>query len=122
MLVAEEEDAFAGYLKISFHPTYPYFKELGIPEIQDLNVLPHYRRKGIATALMDHAESLVRKQSPLVGIGVGLHPGYNAAQRLYVIRGYIPDARGVSWQGAYIREGQHLIADDGLVLHLIKKL
>ncbi len=65
-----------------------------IPEIQDLNVLPPFRRKGIATMLLDRAEAEVACRSDVVGIGVGLHPGYNDAQRLYVKRGYIPDGLG----------------------------
>jgi hypothetical protein len=39
----------------------------------------------------------VARRSGVVGIGVGLHPSYNAAQRLYVKRGYIPDARGITY-------------------------
>ena len=92
------------------------------PEIQDLNVLPHFRRRGVATALMDKAEALIAERSENVAIGVGLHPGYNAAQRLYVLRGYVPDGKGVTWHGKYIEEGQKLIADDDLVLHFTKTL
>ena len=122
VLVAEWEDDFAGYLKIVWKPAYAYFKEQAIPEIQDLNVLPKYRRRGVATALMDAAEAIVARRSTHVGLGVGLHPGYNAAQRMYVLRGYIPDAQGVTWKDAYIQEGQALVADDELVLHLVKAL
>lgn len=117
VLVAEWDEVFAGYLKICWNPEYAPF-----PEIQDLNVLPKFRRRGIATALMDKAEALISEQSDAVGIGVGLHPGYNAAQRMYVLRGYVPDGKGVTWQGKYIKEGQDLIADDDLVLHFIKAL
>jgi GNAT superfamily N-acetyltransferase len=99
---------------------YKYFREHNIPEIQDLNVLPTYRRRGIATALMDEAETIAKEHGPIVGIGVGLHPGYNAAQRMYVLRGYVPDGRGVTWRDNYIKEGQELMADDDLVLHLTK--
>ena len=117
VLVAECEGIFSGYLQIKWNPGYSPF-----PEIQDLNVLPHYRRKGIATALMDEAEKLIAQRSDRVGIGVGLHPGYNAAQRMYVLRGYVPDGKGVTWNEEYIKEGQQLIADDALVLHLSKAL
>ena len=117
VLVAEYNSTFAGYGVIHWSPDYSSF-----PEIQDLNVLPHYRRRGIATALMDEAEMLIAKRSDRVGIGVGLHPGYNAAQRMYVLRGYVPDGRGVTWKGVYIEEGQPLVADDHLVLHMIKWL
>ena len=122
VLVAQRDDAFAGYLKVAWRPAYAFFKEQAIPEIQDLNVLPQYRRLGVATALMDEAETLVARRSSRVGIGVGLHPGYNAAQRMYVLRGYIPDGLGVTWQDSYISEGQTLVADDDLVLHFVKEL
>lgn len=117
VLVAELGGIFCGYLLINWHPEYA-----SCPEIQDLNVLPQFRRRGIATALMNKAEALISERSDHVAIGVGLHPGYNAAQRMYVLRGYAPDGQGVTWRGEYIEEGQELIADDDLVLHFIKDL
>lgn len=117
VLVAESDGVFAGYLVINWHPEYASF-----PEIQDLNVLPRFRRRGIATTLMDKAEALIAQRSDRVAIGVGLHPGYNAAQRMYVLRGYVPDGKGVTWRGNYIKEGQELVADDDLVLHFAKEL
>ncbi|MFK7844694.1 MAG: GNAT family N-acetyltransferase [Rhodothermales bacterium] len=115
VLVAESNGTFSGYLLIVWDPEYS-----SCPEIQDLNVLPHYRRQGIATALMDKAEAIVAKRSDKIGLGVGLHPGYNAAQRLYVLRGYVPDGKGVTWKGEYIKERQEIVADDGLVMHFVK--
>lgn len=122
VLVAMYEKQFAGYVTIVWQPEYVYVEGKITPEIQDLNVLPQYQRCGIGSHLMNQAEVLISARSDQVGIGVGLHPGYNAAQRLYVLRGYVPDARGMTWRGAYVREGQHVIADDDLVLHLIKDL
>lgn len=122
VLVAEWQDTFAGYVKIAWQSNYAYFKAEDVPEIEDLNVLPQYRRRGIGGRLLDEAEALVGERKERVGIGVGLHPGYNAAQRMYVLRGYVPDAQGVAWRGEYIQEGQEIVADDDLVLHLIKEL
>lgn len=121
-LVAASEGRFAGYVKLSWRSDYPSFRDEGIPEIQDLNVLPPYRRQGIASQLLERAEALAATRSDRVGIAVGLHPGYNAAQRLYILRGYVPDARGVTWKGAYIQEYQPVVADDELLLHLVKEL
>ncbi len=121
-LVAIVEGQFAGYVTVNWRPTYPGFSEQHIPEIQDLNVLPQFRRQGIASRLLDRAESEVARHSGVVGIGVGLHPGYNAAQRLYVNRGYIPDGRGVTYQDRFVHEGAHVVLDDQLVLHLTKRL
>ena len=113
---------FAGYLTVNWQPSYPAFAEQNIPEIQDLNVLPQFRRQGIASRLLDCAEAEVARHSAIVGIGVGLHPGYNAAQRLYAIRGYIPDARGITYRDRFLEEGAHVVLDDDLVLHLTKIL
>lgn len=122
VLVAEWLDTFAGYVKVAWWSDYAYFKVRDIPEIQDLNVLPQYRRRGIGNRLLDEAEILIAERKASAGIGVGLHPGYNAAQRMYVLRGYVPDGQGVTWKGKYIREGQQVVADDDLVLHLVKEL
>ena len=59
VLVAEWNNDFAGYLKISWKSGYPFFQENNIPEIQDLNVIQKHRRKGVATNLMDEALSLI---------------------------------------------------------------
>lgn len=122
VLVAFHGQEFTGYLTVNWYSDYPYFNENRIPEIQDLNVLPKFRRKGIATKLMDKAEEAIGVRSPIAGIGVGLHPGYNAAQRMYVLRGYIPDGNGVTYNNEYIKEGQMITADDRLVLHFVKRL
>lgn len=56
------------------------------------------------------------------GIGMGLDPGYNDAHRLYVKRGYIPDGRGVTYRDRYLREGEQVVLDDDLLLHLVKRI
>ena len=121
-LVATAGGQFAGYVTVIWQPSYPGFSEQKIPEIQDLNILPQFRRQGIASRLLDLAESEVAPRSSVVGIGVGLHPGYNVAQRLYVRRGYIPDGRGVTHRDRYTHEGDHVVLDDELLLHLTKQL
>jgi len=85
-------------------------------------VLTSYRRRGIATRLLDRAEAEVAPRSSAVGIGVGLHPGYNAAQRLYVKRGYIPDARGITYRECFVDEGASVGLDDDLLMHFTKQL
>jgi GNAT superfamily N-acetyltransferase len=119
--VANLTNAFAGYITINWEPTYPWFAERRIPEIQDLNVLPSFRRRGIGTSLLDQAEAQIACRSDVVGIGVGLHPGYNDAHRLYVKRGYIPDGQGVTYRDRYLREGEQVLLDDDLLLHLIRR-
>jgi len=121
-VVAWVGDELAGYLKVVWEPDYEPLRSRGIPEIQDLNVLEPFRRRGVASRLLDRAEELVAERSDVVGIGVGLHPGYNAAQRLYVLRGYVPDARGVTYGDHFVAERDRVRMDDGLVLHFEKQL
>ncbi len=121
-LVADVYGQFAGYVTVNWAPTYPGFVDLRIPEIQDLNVLPAFRRRGVATRLLDRAEAEVARRFSTVGIGVGLHPGYNDAQKLYGRRGYIPDGRGLTYRDRYVPEGTQVVVDDDLVLHLTRRL
>lgn len=120
--VATVEGRFGGYVTLVWNPSYPGLAGRGIPEIQDLNVLPEFRRRGIASCLLDRAEALAAKRSSAIAIGVGLHPGYNAAQRLYVLRGYVPDGLGVTHNDRYVEEGETVPFDDELVLHFEKTL
>ena len=122
MLVARTGERLHGYLKVVWQSEYAPFREHGIPEIQDLNVVPVSRRRGVATRLMDRAEALIAERSPFAGIGVGLHPGYGPAQRMYVRRGYVPDARPLMWHDRPVVEGQDVKLDDDLVMHLTRRL
>ena len=76
---------YIGHLKIIWQPDYPFFRDNGIPEIQDLNVLPEYRRLGVATKLVEMAEEIVVQTHDRIGIGFGLYADYGAAQRMYVL-------------------------------------
>ena len=121
VLVALVAGDFAGYLTINWNPGYRPFREEGIPEIQDFNVLPRFRRGGVGTRLMDEAELAVSSRSSVMGIGVGLSPDYGPAQRLYAIRGYVPDGRGIASEGRPVSHGDAVTVDDGLVLYLTKE-
>jgi GNAT superfamily N-acetyltransferase len=121
-LVAFAEDVFAGYLNVVWRPSYPPFRESGIPEIQDFNVLPQFRRKGVGSQLMERAERVASERSPIVGIGVGMTADYGAAQRLYVLRGYVPDGRGLVSHNRFPAYGEMVPVDDDLVLHFTKRI
>jgi ribosomal protein S18 acetylase RimI-like enzyme len=108
VFVAFVGEAFAGYVTIVWSPAYPPFRAGRIPEIQDFNVLPHFRRQGIGTSLMDQAEQRVSERSGVVGIGVGVSSDYGAAQRLYVLRGYVPDGKGLTHDGCPVRQGDEM--------------
>lgn len=120
--VAFIEAKFAGYLTICWSSSYEPFQSEGIPEIMDFNVLPEYRRRGVGTQLMDRAEGKIASVSTTAGIGVGMTPDYGAAQRLYVLRGYVPDGRGLHYRGYPTKYGEEIKVDDTLALYLTKKL
>lgn len=122
VFIAFLEDLFAGYLTIVWQPDYPPFRAEKIPEIQDFNVLPQFRRKGVGTSLMDTAEQLVAGYSLIIGIGVGMTADYGAAQRLYVRRGYVPDGRGLVSNNQFLKYGEMVKVDDGLALYFTKLL
>jgi GNAT superfamily N-acetyltransferase len=113
---------FAGYLNVLCRSGYPPFAAEGIPEINDFNVLPHLRRQGVGTALMDEAERVIAERSPVAGIGVGMTADYGDAMRLYVRRGYVPDGRGLTTHERPVVHGESVVVDDDLVLYLTKRL
>lgn len=122
ILVARADGTFAGYLTVRWDSTYPPFRDGGIPEIQDFNVLPDFRRRGVGTALVDAAEKAIAERSDVAGIGVGLYTDYGSAQRMYARRGYIPDGRGVTYRGVVVRPGETVPVDDDLVLMMSVRL
>ena len=122
VFVAFENGEFAGYLTVIFESDYPPFKAENIPEINDFNVLPKFRRRKIGTKLMDKAEEFIAQKSEIAGIGVGLDRDYGAAQRLYVLRGYVPDGRGIVRQNRFPKYGEKVTVDDDLNLYFTKVL
>jgi GNAT superfamily N-acetyltransferase len=122
VFVAEFGGEFVGYATVVWVSAYPPFAEAGIPEIVDINVLPKFRRRGVASRLMDEAEAAIRTRSEIAGLGVGLYADYGPAQRLYILRGYVPDGRGVVYTDQVPVPGSLVRIDDNLVLHLTKDL
>jgi GNAT superfamily N-acetyltransferase len=122
VFVALIDNIFAGYVTINWQSDYPPFRVESIPEIQDFNVLPQFRRQGIGGRLMDEAEQTVAQRSRIVGIGVGLYADYGTAQRMYVRRGYIPDGRGLFYCEHFVQPGESVVVDDALALYSTKVL
>jgi GNAT superfamily N-acetyltransferase len=120
-LVAHYSGKIAGFLYIRWYSEYPPFAEKNIPEIKDLRVLPEYRRKGIATDLMDEAEKRAFESSPVVGLGVGLYADYGPAQQMYIRRGYVLDGRGMMYDNKPVTPGTNVFVDDELSIYLTKE-
>lgn len=121
-IAADYDGEPAGYVSV-----YPYCMDgalggKGLSEIVDFNVLEKFRRKGVGTVLMDIAEKIAAEYSDTVYLGVGLHSGYGAAQRLYVKRGYVPDGSGVWYGDKICNPYSACVNDDDLILYLSKKL
>lgn len=123
VIAAVSSEGMLGYVILNRDPPYPPFRRLGIPEIQDLNVIPAARKRGIGSSLVawceDHAKKEGRQE---VAISVGLYARYGAAQRLYVRRGYVPDGAGVSYDDVPVAPGEMRAVDDLLTLKLVKSL
>ena len=120
--VAFVDGQFAGYLTICWESSYEPFFVRSIPEIVDFNVLPKFRGMGVGTQLMDTAEREIARVSSTAGLGVGMTSDYGAAQRLYILRGYIPDGRGLHWRDHFVRYREEILVDDDLALYLTKEL
>jgi GNAT superfamily N-acetyltransferase len=123
MLIAALEGEDAAYCILNWEPKYGYFRSLDIPEIQDLNVLPAFRQRGIATQMINYCEKMALKRGcGLIGISFGLHGAFGPAQRLYVKLGYIPDGFGVTYDRKQVSAGEFRPIDDHLCLMMVKKL
>lgn len=123
VMLAFSGDKLCAFCLLNWQPRYNLYRKLGIPEIQDINVLPRERRKGIATLLIKECEDIARaKKCELVGISVGLTKEYGPAQILYVKLGYIPDGNGATYDRAGVHIGKSYPMDDNLALMMTKTL
>jgi GNAT superfamily N-acetyltransferase len=120
--LAFDQDQFAGYVTLNWQSQYQPFREKNIPEIMDLNVLPNFRERGIGSTLLEAAENEAFVKSNVVGIGVGLYPGYGNAQKIYVKRGYIPDGLGVTYNYERVEPGNSVMLEDDLVLWFTREI
>ncbi len=121
-IAADYEGEPAGYISVYPYCMWGALGGKGYAEIVDFNVLEKFRKKGIGTKLMDIAEKIAAEYSDTVYLGVGLHSGYGAAQRIYVKRGYVPDGSGVWYGDKICPQYAECVNDDDLNLYLYKKL
>ena len=97
-LVAECDGETAGYIHVHPDAQEGLLAGRAWPEIVDFAVLGRFRGCGIGGKLMDAAETIAARYADTVYLGVGLHSGYGAAQRMVIRRDYVPDGSGV-WYG-----------------------
>ena len=131
-LCAEVGGEPVGYISVYFEPVGGPFAGDGRCELVDFGVLEKCRRRGIGSKLMDTAEKIAgeywdnhHKDAASrrgVWLGVGLHPGYGAAQRLYVKRGYIPDGSGAWYDDKIAEQYKTYPLDDSLIIYMEKDL
>lgn len=113
----------AGFCLLNWQPRYRLYRKLDIPEIQDLNIVPAHRRKGLATSLIKWCEGVARaKGKESIGISVGLTKDYGPAQILYTNLGYVPDGNGVTYDREGVHTGRAYPMDDNLSLMMTKVL
>lgn len=122
-LNASYEGELCAYGVLNWQPKYGLFKKLEIPEIQDINVHPGHRRRGIAQGFITRCEDMARERGfKEMGIGVGLHSRFGPAQRLYVKMGYQPDGQGINYDRMAVVPGEFRPIDDQLCLMMVKSL
>ena len=103
----EDEDGLAGQ---------------NIPGVVDLIVFEKYRRKKIATMLLDAAENIAKQHCDKIYLDVCLNNAYGPDRRFYIKRGYIPDGKGVYYKEKVCETDAVCRNDDELTLCLAKEL
>lgn len=97
VMLAAYGGRIAGYATLLQRPEYTLFRDAGVPEITDLNVLTEHQLQGIGAALVAACEELAYSLGARrVGISVVQTSDYAAATHLYTRSGYRPDGRGIS--------------------------
>jgi GrpB-like predicted nucleotidyltransferase (UPF0157 family)/GNAT superfamily N-acetyltransferase len=95
--VAVHRTEVVGFGCLTWKSLYGPFRDQGIPEIVDLNVINEWQRRGIATALVWRSEKTAAEHGHArVGISVVQTEAYKPADRLYRMLGYEPDGRGIT--------------------------
>jgi GNAT superfamily N-acetyltransferase len=122
-LIATSGSDAVGYVAIVWESSYAGFRSRGIPLVHQIAVGEPWRRRGVATLLMDAAEQLARDRGiATLGITVGLFDEYGPAQRMYGRRGYVPDGRGACQGQRPLSKGTQVSMDHDLIIWLTKDL
>jgi GNAT superfamily N-acetyltransferase len=113
-LIAWDDDEPVGHAHIAWHGS-----RLGLPEVQDVYVLPDQRRRGVASALALAAERMAAERGqPRISLSFGI--ANDAARRLYQKLGYRDaDVEPERVTGTIVIRGQPTEVDDTLI-YLVK--
>jgi len=123
VFVADYEGRPIGYVCLLPKASHGPFSKMSIPYLSDFNVLVAFQHQGIGSMLMDAAEQAAFDAGATdICLGVGLHPGYGAAQRMYIKRGYVPDGSGIWYQNKLLPLKAPCFNDDDLVIYMRKEL
>jgi GNAT superfamily N-acetyltransferase len=121
--IAALDHSVIGIATIRWQSNFAGFRNRGIPLVHQIAVAGPFRRRGVATLLMNAAEELARDRGTVtLGITVGLSAEYGPAQRLYALRGYVPDGRGACCGQEPLSKGARVTMDDDLIIWLSKEL
>jgi GNAT superfamily N-acetyltransferase len=85
--VAEEENEIYGFIKIDIKKIDSFFKNPKILYIDDLFVMPKYRRKGVAKLLLNRVENLA-KEGGIKRIQARVYAFNSNMHKLLVSQGY----------------------------------
>ena len=122
VFIALYDNQIAGHVFLYNECRWGGLKNQGLPSVVDLVVYESYRRKGIATALMDAAEREAQRINSKIYLDVCLNSEYGPAQCFYIKRGYVPDGAGVYYEEEVLGLNASCRNDDELTLCLVKEL
>jgi GNAT superfamily N-acetyltransferase len=109
-LVAWEDDEPVGHVHLAWRGT-----KLGVPELQDMFVLPARRRCGVGTALTREAERLIAAQGQS-HCSLSVSQANPEARRLYERLGYMrADVPPERVRGTIMLRGEPFEVDDTLL-------
>ena len=123
VFIVEYDGEIAARVTIKWVSKYIFFKDNNIPEIKDLQTFSKFRKRGIATLLMDKAEARVKEKGyKTIGLGVGLYSDYGTAQKMYIKRGYNFDGMGINYDNKIVKPGSNVCVDDSLCICMTKEI
>lgn len=121
-LIALCDGEVAGHVFLYYKCRWGGMANCNLPSVVDLVVFEKYRKKGIATKLMNIAEEIAKEYGSKIYLDVCLNSEYGPAQVLYIKRGYVPDGKGVYYEEKVCETNADCKNDDELTLCLVKEL